>query len=141
MKTVWIYVDTSKKVGDADHLKVFANADAADRWFQKNHPLGVAFRYEVLKDAVQPDDLESGPPGGKKKNISNGTLTAIFFRKMRTYSECPYSGTPIAIVPAGSPSGWKVLTAPYVVRRYPRCAERVEQVEKELQEMYRLTKK
>jgi hypothetical protein len=24
MKTVWIYVDTSKDVGDLDHLKVFA---------------------------------------------------------------------------------------------------------------------
>jgi hypothetical protein len=28
--TVWIYVDTSKDVGDRDHLKVFANADAAE---------------------------------------------------------------------------------------------------------------
>jgi hypothetical protein len=27
--TVLIYVNTSKQVGDADHLKVFANADAA----------------------------------------------------------------------------------------------------------------
>ena len=26
----FIYVDTSKRVGDPDHLKVFANADAAD---------------------------------------------------------------------------------------------------------------
>jgi hypothetical protein len=30
MKTVLIYVDTSKQVGDPDHLKVFANEDAAD---------------------------------------------------------------------------------------------------------------
>ena len=28
--TVLIYVDTSKQVGDKDHLKVFANADPAD---------------------------------------------------------------------------------------------------------------
>jgi hypothetical protein len=28
--TVFIYVDASKEVGDPDHLKVFANADAAD---------------------------------------------------------------------------------------------------------------
>ena len=26
--TVFIYVNTSKHVGDAEHLKVFANADA-----------------------------------------------------------------------------------------------------------------
>ena len=30
MKTAWIYVDTNKQVGDVDHLKVFANPDAAD---------------------------------------------------------------------------------------------------------------
>jgi hypothetical protein len=30
MTTVLIYVNTSKQVGDPDHLKVFANADAAE---------------------------------------------------------------------------------------------------------------
>jgi hypothetical protein len=43
--TVLIYVNTSKHVGDPDHLKVFANADAA--WFEENDPEGVAFEYEV----------------------------------------------------------------------------------------------
>jgi hypothetical protein len=33
--TVLIYVDTSKQVGDVDHLKVFANEDAAEKWFQE----------------------------------------------------------------------------------------------------------
>jgi hypothetical protein len=28
---VLIYVDTSKQVGDVDHLKVFANEDATER--------------------------------------------------------------------------------------------------------------
>ena len=41
--TVLIYVDTSKRVGDPDHLKVFANADAAETWFAENDPEGVAF--------------------------------------------------------------------------------------------------
>jgi hypothetical protein len=41
--TVFIYVNTSKQVGDVDHLKVFANADAAETWE------GVAFDYEVLE--------------------------------------------------------------------------------------------
>jgi len=31
MKTVWIYVDTKHEVGDRDHLKVFANPDAAEK--------------------------------------------------------------------------------------------------------------
>jgi hypothetical protein len=46
--TVFIYVDTSKQVGDKDHLKVFANEDAMERWFVENDPEGVAFEYEVL---------------------------------------------------------------------------------------------
>ena len=35
MTTVWIYVDTSKEVGDRDHLKVFADQDAAIAWFKE----------------------------------------------------------------------------------------------------------
>jgi hypothetical protein len=47
--TVLIYVNTSKQVGDPDHLKVFANTDAAETWFKQNDPEGVAFEYEVLE--------------------------------------------------------------------------------------------
>src|ERR1700687_6125517 len=47
--TVLIYVNTSKHVGDPEHLKVFANADAAETWFEENGPEGVAFEYEVLE--------------------------------------------------------------------------------------------
>jgi hypothetical protein len=47
--TVLIYVNTSKQVGDPEHLKVLANADAAETWFQENDPEGVAFEYEVLE--------------------------------------------------------------------------------------------
>jgi hypothetical protein len=49
VKTVLIYVDTSKDVGDVDHLKVFANEEAAEKWFAENDPEGVAFEYEVLE--------------------------------------------------------------------------------------------
>jgi hypothetical protein len=52
MKTVWIYVDTSKDVGDPDHLKVFASPDAADAWLAENDPEGVAFEYDVLDEAA-----------------------------------------------------------------------------------------
>ena len=54
MTTVWIYVDTSKQVGDRDHLKVFANPDVADEWFKDNDPEGVAFGYEVIGDEDRP---------------------------------------------------------------------------------------
>src|SRR3954452_13465929 len=47
--TVLIYVDSSKQVGDRDHLKVFANQDAAETWFQEHDPEGVAFEYEVME--------------------------------------------------------------------------------------------
>jgi hypothetical protein len=46
--TVLIYVNASKQVGDPDHLKVFAKADAAETWFAENDPEGVAFEYEVI---------------------------------------------------------------------------------------------
>jgi hypothetical protein len=36
--TVWIYVDTSKQVGDRDHLKVFASEDAAEKCSRKTTP-------------------------------------------------------------------------------------------------------
>jgi hypothetical protein len=39
--TVFVYVNTGK------HLKVFATADAAAKWFEENDPEGVAFEYEV----------------------------------------------------------------------------------------------
>jgi hypothetical protein len=41
--TVWVYVDTSRQVGEVDHLKIFATAEAADAWFKDNDPEGVAF--------------------------------------------------------------------------------------------------
>ena len=44
--TVWIYVDTSKDVGD-NHLKVFESADTAEARFAEHDPEGVAFAYEV----------------------------------------------------------------------------------------------
>jgi hypothetical protein len=47
--TVWAYVDTSKNVGDPDHLKLFASEDAALEWFEKNDPEGVAFEYPVIQ--------------------------------------------------------------------------------------------
>jgi hypothetical protein len=47
--TVWIYIDPKKQVGDVDHIKVFANTDAAEEWLEENDPEGVAFEYEVLE--------------------------------------------------------------------------------------------
>jgi len=46
---VLIYVNTSAEVGDVDHLKVFANEEAMEKWFKENDPEGVAFEYNVLE--------------------------------------------------------------------------------------------
>ena len=37
------------KVGAAEHIKLFANVDAAEKWSEENDPEGVAFEYPVLK--------------------------------------------------------------------------------------------
>jgi hypothetical protein len=50
MTTVWIYVDTTKEVGDVDHLRVFATPELADEWFKENDPEGVVFGYEVIEE-------------------------------------------------------------------------------------------
>jgi hypothetical protein len=47
--SVFVYVNTSKQVGDPDHIKVFATAEAAATWFEEHDLEGVAFEYEVLK--------------------------------------------------------------------------------------------
>ncbi len=48
MKTVLIYANTSAEVGDVDHLRVFANEEAAEKWLAENDPEGVAFKYPVI---------------------------------------------------------------------------------------------
>ena len=59
MSTVWAYIDTSKQVGDADHLKLFASQDAAEQWFAEHDPEGVAFGYELI------DAKKSGSESGR----------------------------------------------------------------------------
>ena len=36
--TVLVYVNASRQVGDVDHVRVFASADAAETWFEKTIP-------------------------------------------------------------------------------------------------------
>jgi hypothetical protein len=71
-----------------------------------------------------------------KAFVSNSELTAILWRKLRTYPDCSH-GFPVAIVPDGR-AGWKAVTAHYVIRRYPQCAKRVEQAQNELRKIYGL---
>jgi hypothetical protein len=54
--TVWIYVDTNKQVGDPEHLKVFANQETAQAWFEEYDPEGVAFEYDLMTTAREAHD-------------------------------------------------------------------------------------
>jgi hypothetical protein len=47
MKTVWIYVDTSKGSRRRRPPQFFANEQAAEKWFAENDPEGVAFEYPI----------------------------------------------------------------------------------------------
>ena len=52
--TVFVYVNTSKQVGDKEHIKVFANQDAAEKWFEENDPEGVAFNMRFWSEPHRP---------------------------------------------------------------------------------------
>jgi hypothetical protein len=41
--TVWIHVDTNHRIDHPNHLKVFADQDAAHAWFAEHDREGVAF--------------------------------------------------------------------------------------------------
>jgi hypothetical protein len=47
--TVFVYVNNSKQVGDAEHIKVFATTDAAETWLEENDPDGMAFESGVIE--------------------------------------------------------------------------------------------
>ena len=44
--------DTNNQVGDRDHLKVFADLDAAELWLAENDREGVAFEYDGIEPPV-----------------------------------------------------------------------------------------
>jgi hypothetical protein len=87
MKDVVIYVNTSKDVGDVNHLQVFADADVAEKWFAKNDPEGAGFVYPVQGESQSDRDhsraleaindiaiaiseyFEAGPGGNAKKTL------------------------------------------------------------------------
>lgn len=51
-RTAWIYLDdfdrgSQRTIGDPEWVKVFASAEAADRWFEEHDPEGVAWEYEI----------------------------------------------------------------------------------------------
>ena len=58
----FVYVDSSKNVGDAEHVRVFANVDAAEMWFEENDPEG-ALRSNMKFWLRRPGGSRKSPAG------------------------------------------------------------------------------
>ena len=72
-----------------------------------------------------------------KKRISSTDLIWIFREKLSTFADCPAS-IKIAIVP--SEESWTVVMTARDRNRLPDCAKRIEQIQKQLREVYVLAK-
>jgi len=69
-----------------------------------------------------------------KKAISSTDLIWIFREELKEFDDCPASVS-IAIVPVPD-VGWTALISPKQRAKHPRCARRVEALQKQLREMY-----
>ena len=73
-----------------------------------------------------------------RKTISSTDLIWIFHEKLEAFDDCP-EGACIAIVPAFD-VGWMAVMSAKSRTQSPICARRVETIQKELREIYVLTK-
>ena len=72
-----------------------------------------------------------------KKRISSIDLIWIFREKLSSFAECQAS-IKIAIVP--SDESWTVVMTQHERNRRPHCVKRIEQIQKQLREVYVLAK-
>jgi hypothetical protein len=72
-----------------------------------------------------------------KKRISSTDLIWLFQEKLSSFADCPKSIN-LAIVPSGA--GWTVVMTSRDRNRLPDCATRIEQIQKQLREVYVLAK-
>jgi hypothetical protein len=52
VRTVWIYIDVTKEVGDEDHLMVFESPGIFERWKETNDSQGVALEHVVIEGGL-----------------------------------------------------------------------------------------
>jgi hypothetical protein len=76
MKTVWIYVDTNKEVGDVDHLKVFAASELADGWFKEM----IRRRRVRLRGDRRMTEAEGSEPSQNRNRVFHGTNAGTGFK-------------------------------------------------------------
>jgi hypothetical protein len=72
-----------------------------------------------------------------KSEISNGDLGWISTEKLKSFRDCA-PAVSIAIVP--TKDGWTAVASRNDSNRYPRCAKCIEQIQRELREIYVLAK-
>ena len=72
-----------------------------------------------------------------KTKISSTDLVWVFMEKLRSFSDCA-PNVSIAIVP--SKDGWRAIASRSDRHAHPLCAPRIEQVQKQLREIYILAK-
>ena len=116
---VLIYVDTGKQVGDPGHIKLFANQDAAETWFeettQKALPLSLRFWNDdgpLARRTRLPDDLRRAikrPWNHRRTGAANpgvfrsriGTSTGSSGPTRPGASSSPYFAMPVEYLAAG----------------------------------------
>ena len=72
-----------------------------------------------------------------RTEISNSDLVWVFTEKLKSFGDCA-PAISIAIVP--NKDGWTAIASRRDRNSHPRCAKRVEQVQRELREIYVLAK-
>jgi len=68
---VLVYVNTSKQVGDVDHIKVFATTDAAETWFEENDGIRVSGNWNCyrLKESDMGFRFPPNPTGRRRPQL------------------------------------------------------------------------
>jgi len=72
-----------------------------------------------------------------KTKISNADLVWVFTERLRSFNEC---AAPISIAIVPNKDSWTAIASRGDRIAHPRCAKRIEQVHKELREIYILAK-
>jgi hypothetical protein len=90
-----------------------------------------------MKNLFSSADWQGSGMGMAKTRISSSDLVWIFTEKLRSFDECS-PGTNIAIVP--SEDGWTAVMGARRRGQHPRCDRRIEQIQKQLRQIYVLAK-
>jgi hypothetical protein len=72
-----------------------------------------------------------------KSEISNADLVWAFTEKLKSFRDCAPTIS-IAIVP--NKNGWTAIASRNDLNIHPRCSERIDEVQRELREIYVLAK-